>query len=190
MGNRRMIESLKGNLLIASPALRDPNFFHSVVLLVQHDENGSLGLVLNRPLDVTVQSAWKQMSESPCEIDGNLNRGGPCNDGILIALHTDIAAADIHVLDGVNFSTAKQTIEQIVSHHNALVRLFVGYAGWSPGQLEAEIQNGAWLIIPAASEHVFEPDNELWESLTKKIGHASLRQWINPKIVPDDPSVN
>jgi putative transcriptional regulator len=184
-----MAPSLKGNLLIASPTLRDPNFFHAVVLLVQHDENGCLGLVLNRPLGVSVQSAWKQLSESPCEIDGNLNRGGPC-EGVLMALHTDVEAADIHVLDGVQFSTAKDAIEQIVSHSNATVRLFVGYAGWSPGQLEAEIANGAWLLTPAANQHVFTIETGLWESLTKQLGHASLRQWLNPKIVPDDPTVN
>jgi putative transcriptional regulator len=185
-----MAESLKGNLLIASPMLRDPNFFHSVVLLIQHDENGSLGLVLNRPLDVTVQAAWKQLSESPCEIDGKLNRGGPCNEGLLMALHTDIEIADIQVLDGVHFSTAKEAIEQIVSHSQSTVRLFFGYAGWSPGQLESEIAGGSWLLTPAASQHVFEPRDELWESLTRKISHDSLRQWIDPKIVPDDPTVN
>ena len=69
-----MERTLKGHLLIASPKLRDPNFCRSVILLVQHDERGSLGLVLNKPLDVTVRKAWKQLSQSPCQVEGYLYR--------------------------------------------------------------------------------------------------------------------
>src|SRR4051795_298785 len=101
-GNREM-KSLQGQLLIAAPKLRDPNFFRSVVLLVQHDEQGSLGLVLNRPLEVSIRAAWKQLSSTSCEIDGNLYQGGPC-EGCLMALHTDVEASDMEVTEGVQFS--------------------------------------------------------------------------------------
>ncbi|HMB95373.1 MAG TPA: YqgE/AlgH family protein [Tepidisphaeraceae bacterium] len=184
-----MTKSLQGHFLIASPNLRDPNFFHSVILLVQHDENGTLGLVLNSPLNVTVQSAWKELSESPCEIDGTLNRGGPC-ESVLMALHTDTEASDIQVLDGVHFSQAKEAIEHIVSHDDGHVRLFVGYAGWSSGQLETELANGSWLVTPAKVDQIFQSNQNLWESLTKELNHATLTQWLGPKIVPRDPTVN
>ena len=183
------MDSLKGHLLIASPKLRDPNFFRSVILLVQHDEKGSLGLVLNHPLDVTIAKAWKQLSQSPCQIEGNLHRGGPC-EGVLMALHTDIEASDIEVIEGVHFSTSKDSIEHIVSHNGGNVRLFVGYAGWSPGQLEAELNDGAWQVARATSDNIFHSEESLWDSLRHAIGRESLTQRLNPNIVPDDPSVN
>jgi putative transcriptional regulator len=184
-----MPDSLKGQLLVASPKLRDPNFFRAVVLLVQHDENGSLGLVLNRPLDVSVRSAWKQLSELPCEVDGHLHHGGPC-EGVLMALHTDEDASDLQVLDDLHFSTTKDSIEQLVMRPSERVRIFVGYAGWSPGQLEGELAEGAWLTVRATSEQVFEVQQGTWEHLLRAIGRSSLQQWLDPRIVPDDPSVN
>jgi putative transcriptional regulator len=185
-----MPESLKGHLLVASPKLRDPNFFRAVVLLVQHDEKGSLGLVLNRPLELSVREAWQQLSAGvPCEIDGHLHKGGPC-EGVLMALHTDLEASDVEVLDGVHFSTTKDAIEHLVSHTGGSVRLFVGYAGWSPGQLEAELTEGAWLTTPATGDRVFDIKQGSWELLLRAIGRAALTQWVDPKDVPEDPSVN
>ena len=182
-------DSLKGHLLIASPKLRDPNFFRSVVLLVQHDERGSLGLVLNRPMELTIREAWKQLSEMPCQVEGNLHKGGPC-EGVLMALHTDLEASDVEVFDGVHFSTTKDAIEHLVSHTGGSVRLFVGYAGWSPGQLENELTEGAWLTTPATTQYVFDASQGSWELLLRAIGRANLTQFIDPKIMPDDPSVN
>jgi putative transcriptional regulator len=182
-------DSLKGHLLIASPKLRDPNFFRSVVLLVQHDERGSLGLVLNRPMELTIREAWKQLSEMPCQVEGNLHKGGPC-EGVLMALHTDLEASDVEVFDGVHFSTTKDAIEHLVSHTGGSVRLFVGYAGWSPGQLENELTEGAWVTAPATSESIFNMAHGSWEQLLRSIGRANLSQIIDPKILPEDPSVN
>lgn len=184
-----MSESLKGHLLVASPKLKEKTFFRSVILLVQHDDRGSMGLILNKPLDVRISAAWKKLSQSPCEIEGNLHRGGPC-EGVLMALHTDVEASDVEVLDGVHFSTTKDAIEHLVGQGAAAVRLFVGYAGWSPGQLESEIADGSWLSIPASHARVFDPREYRWESLFRTIGHDSLLQWMDPRLVPDDPSVN
>lgn len=184
------MKSLQGQFLVASPKLRDPNFFRSVVLLVQHDEQGSLGLVLNRPLEVSVRSAWKQLSQTPCEIDGTLHQGGPC-EGCLMALHTDLEASDLEVMDGVQFSTTKDAIEHLVSHGSGLnVKLFVGYAGWSAGQLEGELAEGSWVLTSASSEQVFDPKQHMWDTLFRKIGREAMLQFIDPKLVPDDPSVN
>ncbi|HVT89908.1 MAG TPA: YqgE/AlgH family protein [Tepidisphaeraceae bacterium] len=184
-----MLDTLKGQLLIASPKLRDPNFFRAVILLVQHDEKGSLGLVLNKPMEMTVRSAWRQLSQTPCQMEGHLHKGGPC-DGVLMALHTDVEASDVEVIDGVHFSTAKDAIEHLVGQAGGTVRLFVGYAGWSAGQLEGEIAEGAWLTIPATHPLVFNPDEHAWPSLLRSIARDSMLKWMDPKIVPDDPSMN
>lgn len=184
-----MEKSFKGHLLVAAPKLRDPNFFRAVILLVQHDERGSLGLVLNRPMDMTVRKAWRQLSQTPCQIEGHLHKGGPC-EGVLMALHTDIEASDVEVMDGIHFSTTKDAIEHLVGHGGGSVQLYVGYAGWSPGQLESELSEGAWLTLPATTGKVFDSNEHKWDILMRAIGRESLLQWMDPKLVPDDPSLN
>src|SRR5687767_11112387 len=95
--------SLQGQLLIASPKLVDPNFFHTVILLVQHNDEGALGLVLNRPLRTTVKEMWREVAEDEeCEVEGPLHQGGPC-EGALMVVHADAAEAEAQVTDGVYF---------------------------------------------------------------------------------------
>src|SRR4051812_11769682 len=104
------MKSLQGQLLIASPKLMDPNFFKSVVLVVQHGDGGALGLILNRRIDVTVQSAWGQVSEGTCEVEGNLHQGGPC-EGPLMVVHGEESLGQLEVLPGIHFSTERESIE-------------------------------------------------------------------------------
>ena len=186
------MKSLQGQLLIASPKLFDPNFFRSVVLLVQHTDNGALGLVLNRPLEMTINDAWGQVSEMPCEVSGLLHQGGPC-EGPLMVVHSEPELSQIEVTPGVHFSTEKDAIEQLVARDDAgrtRMRFFVGYAGWGPGQLEAEIEHASWLSAPAAAEQVFGPTETLWDALMKLIARSAATPYMDPKTIPDDPSVN
>lgn len=180
--------SLKGRLLIASPQLRDPNFYRAVVLLIQHDADGTLGLVLNRPMDTSVPAAWKKLSGTPCKLNGVLYSGGPCQ-GVLMAVHDDLEASDVAVMDGVHFSSSREAIEHIVAHTRK-ARLFVGYAGWSVGQLEAEIEQGAWQLLPATPEAVFDPSASNWQSLRWEITRSALARWMPPHLIPRDPSLN
>jgi putative transcriptional regulator len=184
-----MLESLQGHLLVASPKLNDPNFFRSVILLVQHNDDGSLGLVLNRPLDVTVQTAWRKLSQSPCEIEGQIHQGGPC-EGVLMALHTDIEASDIEVMDGVQFTTTRDGIEHVVTHPGGTVRLFVGYAGWSAGQLEQELTSGSWITMPASTRHVFNTDDAGWRDLIRELDRNAIGRIVKPEMIPENPEFN
>src|SRR5258705_1954854 len=182
------MNSLQGQLLIASPKLFDPNFFRSVILLVQHGENGALGLVLNPPLEMTIANAWEQVSEMPCEATGFLHQGGPC-DGPLMALHTDASIPEMTVISDVFFTTDRDSIQQLVTQNHSQMKFFVGYAGWSPGQLEAELEGGGWLMTPAAKLHIFGDVEDLWPVLMKEISEA-IYQGLNPKVIPEDPSMN
>src|SRR4051812_3769237 len=142
------MKSLQGQLLIASPKLFDPNFFRSVVLLVQHSEAGALGLILNHPLEMTINDAWAQVSEIPCDAQGFLHQGGPC-DGPLMVLHTDASMNEMSVLPQVFFTTDRDEIQNLVTQNQSQMKFFVGYAGWSPGQLESELEDGEWLMTKA-----------------------------------------
>jgi putative transcriptional regulator len=180
---------LKGQLLLDNGQLGGSFFQRTVVLVCQHDAEGAFGLVLNRSLGKTVGEMIladlpDSLKESP------LFLGGPVQPGALSFLHTDNFIPDAavmpnlalgHSLDelvevGGSFSTAKR------------VRLFAGYAGWSPGQLEGEMKRKAWLTHPATLELVFEtPPEQLWQKVLKSKGG-----WQNRLLaqMPDDLSLN
>lgn len=183
------MDSLQGQILIASPKLRDPNFAESVVLLVQHDDNGALGLILNRPLEMRIDQAWDQVSEVPCNSEQHLHLGGPC-EGPLMALHDQASLGQLIVLPGVHFSTEKFALEQLVGEDYRPSKFFVGYSGWSPGQLEREIADGAWLQAQANDDFIFSAEEDLWLNLHRQISFRQQHPWVDPNLIPPDPSVN
>ncbi len=183
------MKTLQGCLLVASPSLVDPNFNRTVVLLVHHNDEGALGLVLNRPTNKTLGDIWDQLSESPCDRAHPLYWGGPV-PGPLMVLHTDDAIGDSEVLDGLHFSVEKEKIEQLVESDDGTCRFFVGHAGWAAGQLEAELQEDSWITVPATLEHVFDDEADLWRAVTKDIADSSLLGQLGVKHSPPDPSLN
>jgi len=188
--------SLKGHLLVAAPKLVDPNFFHSVVLIVQHDEERALGVVLNRPLQTTIREMWQEVSERECALEGPLHQGGPC-EGPLMVVHGRQKFAEIEVGDGVYFCTSRDRIEGLIEEGGSEtaiadipMKFFVGYAGWTQGQLESEIAEGSWLTVTANAQAVFEGDEHLWTDLIRALSRAAVTSMVDPKRIPDDPSVN
>jgi putative transcriptional regulator len=181
-----MPESTQGKLLLASPRLADPNFARSVVLMIQHNAEGALGLILNRPLEITVRQACEQSLGEECEVDEFLYQGGPC-EGPLMVVHGNELEKDADVLPGIFFTTDKTKIESLLKQQIALARYFVGYAGWSAGQLEAEMEIDSWVITDAAPPFIFEEQENLWLKLMRG---RLLSQWVDPDRIPDDPTVN
>ncbi len=184
------MNSLQGHLLLASPHLPDPNFFRSVVLICQHDEEGAFGLLLNRPSSHTIEEIWNRVSDLPCVSHQPVRLGGPI-DGPLMALHTQETFSENQVLPSVFIATQRDNLEQIVTQDEHPFRLFSGYSGWGKGQLENELQLGGWITKPAAFDDVFyQGEDELWKKLTSTVGGDILREALRIKDVPDDPSVN
>jgi putative transcriptional regulator len=176
-----------GQLLVASRRLTDPNFAHAVVLLVQHDTSGVLGLILNRPLEITVAESCGPSIEAAVDIAEEIHQGGPCA-GPLMVLHDDPAAGGEEILPGVRFVVQRDQIESLMREGHGRVRYYAGYSGWAVDQLDAELEEGAWLTASADAELVFTPQLEsLWSDLMTRL---TLGQWIDPDKVPDDPSVN
>lgn len=161
----------------------------TVVLLVRHGDDGALGLIVNRPLDAKLENIWDQISESTCAVDRTLYQGGPC-EGPLMVLHADPAMSQAKAADGVHFTADREMIEQLVSAARADTKFFVGYAGWAVGQLESEIAEGSWLTLPASRQQVFEADEKSWDHLLRRAHRAAVFPWLDPKRIPDDPSVN
>lgn len=186
--NNGMMSPLKGKVLVAAPELLDPNFVRSVVLIVQHDENGAMGLVLNRALETTVQEAWTQVSSVPYPNTDPLFQGGPC-EGPLMVIHQDATRGQIEIMDGIFLSSDADAVRALVSDAVDPLKFFVGYAGWSPQQLEAELNEGAWHVAEIEGEMMFEPGPQLWEKLTRTV-IRNIRPAIDPRLIPPDPSVN
>ncbi|MCS7032617.1 MAG: YqgE/AlgH family protein, partial [Phycisphaerae bacterium] len=180
------VKSLQGHFLIAMPNLTDPNFFRTIVLIVQHNESGALGLILNRPSRATVAEVAEKLLEDPgSAIDGYVHQGGPC-DGPLMVLHDEESAADLTVLDDVFFSTDRSKLEWLFRKHQGRARVFVGYSGWSPGQLEGELESNAWMVAPATAHEVFG-GLPSWQSAATR---AFLLQYVPAKRIPPDPRTN
>lgn len=179
---------LQGHLLVSAAELPDV-FEHSVVLLVRHNEEGAFGLILNRATDTHVRDVWNKISGSECHTDERLFVGGPV-EGPLMALHADEFVMELEVIPGVYFSANRDKLEQLAVKQDDPARYFVGYAGWSPGQLEGEIKRGSWQTLPARPEHVFESDERLWEIARREIADHILRAQLHIKHVPPDLRMN
>lgn len=179
--------SLRGHLLIASPALFDPNFRRTIVLVTEHTEEGAMGVVLNRVSEVAVCDAVPNLA-ALAEDGACVSIGGPVQPEAVVALAelADPSEAAAIAFGNVGYLRADvdpATLEGVVRR----LRVFAGYSGWSPGQLEQELEEGAWIVEPATAEDVF-PDRQvdLWRAvLNRKGGQFRLLATM-----PPDPTLN
>jgi putative transcriptional regulator len=180
------VESLKGQLLIAGPTLVDPNFRRTVVLVGEHNEEGALGLVLNRPSDATIDEAVPELTVL-VDSFAQVHVGGPVQPSAIVVLadFADPERAGALVLDSVGFLPAETDPDELGELRQA--RVFAGYAGWGPGQLDVELEEGSWIVEPALPEDVFTDDpEELWaDVLRRKGGPFGVLA-----LMPYDPSLN
>jgi len=183
------MESLRGHLLIASRKLLDPNFNRTVVLLIQHSDEGALGVVVNRPTSKTVEDLWREVGDSPCRSPEAVHLGGPVS-GPIMCIHTDPGLGEAEIVPGVFFAATKENLDQLVSQQEHPFKIFVGHAGWGAGQLESELAEGAWLTAAADSEYVFYDGEDLWQQVTRRKEELTLPKMLHIKHVPEDPSMN
>lgn len=184
------MKSLQGFLLVASPALVDPNFRKTVVLIVRHnDEEGALGLVLNRQTETTIRELWQRIGQEGNPTDAQLCWGGPC-EGPLMALHADSSAAELEIVQGLYFTTCSSQLQILAERPPNQVRFFFGYSGWGARQLENELASGVWTVEPAGLKHVFGPTQGLWERATAEAEGWKVLSALNLRDVPGDPTRN
>jgi len=191
---------LKGQLLLDSGQLGGSFFQHTVILICQHNEEGAFGLVLNRSLGKTVGEMIVADLPEPLK-EAPLYLGGPVQPAALSFLHTDNFLSPPDEID-VSPGQSADVLPNLVLGHSLdelvdigesfsptkKVRMFAGYAGWSPGQLEDEMKRKSWLTFPASLELVFEtPADQLWQKILKNKGG-----WKNKLLsqMPDDLSMN
>ncbi|MCM2575789.1 YqgE/AlgH family protein [Streptomyces meridianus] len=189
------VSSLTGRLLVATPALADPNFDRAVVLLLDHDEEGSLGVVLNRPTPVEVHDIlepWAGLAGEP----GVVFQGGPVS--LDSALGVAVVPGDngeqpedgplgwrrVHGAIGL---VDLEAPPELLAAELGSLRIFAGYAGWGPGQLEGELVEGAWYVVDSEPGDVSSPDpSRLWRAVLRR----QRNELAMVATYPDDPLLN
>jgi putative transcriptional regulator len=177
------MESLHGYLLISSPLLHDPNFRRTVVLMTHHDADGAMGLVLSRPSDLLVADAVAELADLPV-VDERVYLGGPVQpEAVVVLVEHEEEPAD-PIVGRITFMRADADRSEL---DVTRARVFAGYSGWGPGQLEAELAESSWIVVPAEPDDVFAPDpDELWRTvLHRKGGKFALIATM-----PFDPRLN
>lgn len=183
------MDGLRGKLLIAHPKLGERAFSRAVVLLAAHDEDGALGLILNRPTSLEVSDVAPPVAVLPS--DGQIHEGGPVEpDGLVVLAEFLPSAGPQLVIEGsLGLVRSDTGGPDEIAEHIERCRIFAGHAGWAPGQLESEIAEGAWIITDRdeAGEDVFgDEPGSLWLRLLERLG-GSFAQLAHP---PENPSLN
>ena len=180
------METLRGQLLVAAPTLEDANFARTVVIVGEHNEDGALGVVLNRPSETEVVEAVPDLADLVDEGE-IVHVGGPVQTSavLVLAQFAEPEEAQQLVVGDVGFLAVDD--DERVATALRRARVFAGYAGWGPGQLEAELAREDWIVEPAVDEDVFTDDPDaLWSRVLERKGG----QYRLLARMPLDPSVN
>lgn len=181
------MDSLQGKLLIAAPTLLDPNFARSVVLIAAHDDEGALGLVLNRPLEAEIAEVAPGL-EAITEPGARLHLGGPVapEAAVVLAEFNDPSLAGLLVFGDVGLPAADCDLVALTTGVRR-ARVFAGHAGWGPGQLDGELEEEAWIVGDIAPDELWSAHGgDLWAAaLERKGGQYTLLARM-----PIDPSLN
>lgn len=184
------MKSLKGYLLLANQSLVDPNFAKTVVLIFNHNEEGAAGVVLNRPVEKTIADIAQEVFETSSDWEKPLHLGGPV-PGPLAAAHTISELADMEVIPGIYGALAPEHLQKLIQKRQEPSLFLVNYAGWGPGQLEGEIEEGAWQVIPARNDHLFwVKEKDLWEACMTEASGNVIDAALGIRIKPIDPRMN
>ena len=178
----------KGRILISEPFLSDSYFRRSVVYLTEHNEDGSLGFVLNKPLEISISEIVEDFPSS----EFSISVGGPVSNNTVHYIHTlgpripDSVLVEDGIYWGGDFDILKELISaREVKPHE--LRFFLGYAGWSANQLEGEMQENAWLVGKISPRMVMQGvDSEFWTRTLERYNNK-YRAWAN---FPEDPGLN
>jgi putative transcriptional regulator len=179
----------KGTFLIAGPGLYDPNFRQAVVLLCEHTDQGSMGLVINRPTELVLTEALHQLSLP--ERDDVIYAGGPVQPDHLLILIRSVQkpTSSHHVFGDVYLGTDLPTLQSLVAQPvpDDAFRGYAGYAGWGAGQLDTELASDSWIRLPADSKWIFDSDPKIvWPELIRSLGP----RYAYYADMPRDPSLN
>jgi len=167
-----MTSGLAPGLLIAAPHLLDANFTRAVILLLHHDESGSMGIVINRPLELSLTEVARQHGVEACRARGAAFFGGPVEVYRGFVMHRgERFADDTDVADGIMLSGSVDVLRALLGRAGCEFHLYLGYAGWGPGQLDLELTAGSWLTGECRARYLFESEpDQVWQQALADMG--------------------
>ena len=178
-----------GTLLVASTGLKETPFHKTVVLVLQNNEKGTFGAVLNRPATESIRDAWQHLTGADCEED-IIVQGGPIN-GPVYALHQVPQIADHQITDNLFISAEKEAFETLlIGEEIPSFRIVFGVAAWQPGQLQQEVESGLWFSMEVSANEVFEDPQWHWERSLKRYGQRQLCSVVGPLQFPSNALMN
>jgi len=177
----------QGRVLISEPLLSDTYFKRSVVLMTEYSEEGALGFVLNKPIDIPLNDV---LDDFP-KFEAQVYVGGPVAKDTIHFLHTigEVIPKSIHVKDNIYWGGDFDTLKDLIAAgivKNDQVRFFLGYSGWNPKQLDEEIENNAWLVAEMDSEKIMSANENIWKQTLDELG-KKYKVWSN---FPENPAMN
>lgn len=182
------LKPAQGTLLISEPFLRDYYFRRSVILLAEHDENGSFGLIINKPLELKLNEIVKDFPS----FDANVYIGGPVKTDNLFILHTlgNKIPNSSKIIEGLYWGGEIDIIKSMIEDKKILsqnIRFYIGYSGWEANQLTRELKEHSWVVTKLKSEKILhESPTDMWKNILKSMGE-DYSMWIN---YPLDPMMN
>ncbi len=177
----------KGRVLIAEPFLDDYYFNKSIIILTEHNEDGSMGFVLNNPVSLKLNELLKGFPA----FDANISVGGPVATDTIQFIHSakvklsNSIEIRPNLYWGGDFTELKSLVDSGQVNKEDII-FFVGYSGWSPGQLDAELKENSWLVTDLPSELILKYDKNAWHRTLKEMGEK-YKAWVN---FPEDPNLN
>jgi putative transcriptional regulator len=177
-----------GRILVSEPSLTDRFFAHSVVLLAEHDDEGSFGLIINKPSEIRLS----QITDEFPGFDPYLYLGGPVKVENLYFIHTkgDEVEGSLKIMEGLYWGGSVKKIKEMIRDRKMKendIRFFIGYAGWQPSQLDRELSENSWLVLNTSAAEVLKVNSEsTWRKILISMGEE-YAPWVN---YPEDPQMN
>jgi putative transcriptional regulator len=182
--------SLKGHLLVASPTLTEGSFSKTVLLMLEHNDDGAAGVILNRPTEISVADFAREFLSEELEWDKYLHMGGPVS-GPLLVLYSDDGDPGREIIAGVSSTADTDRIVEILQEKREPTLIIANYAGWSGGQLEAEMLEGSWLVHRATPGLVFwAEERDFWDAMIRQISSTKINDLLGVGRLHGDPSQN
>jgi putative transcriptional regulator len=184
------MQSLKGHLLIATPQLNSPLFTRSVILMLEHNDQGAMGVIVNQPINTMVTDLAGKIFEEDFEWNKPLHLGGPV-PGSLIILHAREDLGDYEIIPGVFVTLEGSAVQAIIRDRTEPSLVIANYSGWAPGQLEGEFNWDSWITLPASPEFVFwTGEKDLWNMVVNQVNARKLSDFLGLRDYPADPTLN
>ncbi len=184
------MQSLKGHLLIATPQLHSPIFTRSVILMIDQNEDGAIGVIINQQINTTLTDLSGKIFVEDFKWNKPIFLGGPVASSLMM-LHTNESLADEEIVPAVYITADGARVQELIERRSEPSLVVANYSGWGPGQLDGEFRAYSWLTLPATFDHVFwAGEKELWNVAINQVRAQLLTALVGVRERPPDPSLN